>query len=299
MLAVQDTDLSWLAAKFTTQEQAAEERIWAPRHPIRLDRLDIAWCRRPTTAALTSADAEASATRPLRPDGSRYPDYRSALAALEQHPLPSDLLGRRLLEVELLAPKPRLEFGPADLSESLGLDEALAHELAAARDRHGEHPQLAKLPLRRRLTRSSLLIGRRAVPAITAVILDDDGLRATAATSGMFVVRTDADRDGDDLGLQDAITVLLRRPVRAEHIALLGIVVDHLRARPHLVLALRLATGDRGAGPSRTQAEAGTTPPYLKRAVDLAARNVNWIHLELDRLPCIHDDNYSNRRSPE
>lgn len=290
VLAVQDTDLSWLATKFTAKEQAAEERIWAPRLPIRLDRLDIAWCRRPSTAALTSADAEASATRPLRSDGSRYPDYRSALAALEQHPLPSDLLGQRLLEVELLAPKPRLEFGAADLSESLGLDEALAHELAAARDRHGEHTQLANLPLRQRLARSPLLAARRAVPAVTAVIVDDDGpRRATAATSGILVARIDADRDGGDLGLLGAISMLLRRPVRTKHIALLGIVVDHLRARPHLVLALRLAARGRGASPSSTQAGAETTPPYLQRAVDLAARNVEWLHSELDHLPRMHD----------
>jgi len=56
---------------------------WIPAQPLGLDEVRLTWAEHPPAAAVTGTEPASAHVRPLRADGSRYPGYADAIAALD------------------------------------------------------------------------------------------------------------------------------------------------------------------------------------------------------------------------
>ncbi len=211
--------------------------------PVPLSDLDLGWRASGPHPAVTSASVEAFGTRPWRADGSRFPDYGAALRALAPDGHPGEAhVGYRLLEADLGGPAPFLDFTMANQLEVVGLDEALAHEFAAAWARAGHRaPGGADMPLRTRVSRGPLLTTRAAIPSLVIAELPARGpwsRPVQVLTAPLFSPADGAeDNLAADFSLAGAVARRLGREVHPARIVLLGVDVEPLRLSPRLLLA--------------------------------------------------------------
>ena len=114
---------------------------WLPTEPIPLDAIDLEFTPDTPFTGLTGTDPLAASVCPVRLDGSRYPSYSAAMAALAAPAVFEDRSTYRLLAADLAGPRGRLVFGRGSYFDGADLGEAVAHEYAAAR-RTGSHTPL-------------------------------------------------------------------------------------------------------------------------------------------------------------
>ena len=74
---------------------------WIPAQPLGLDKVTLTWSEHPPSAPVTGAGAASAHVRPLRADGSRYPGYADAIAALDPPALFDNRPSYRLLAAHL------------------------------------------------------------------------------------------------------------------------------------------------------------------------------------------------------
>lgn len=108
--------------------------------------------------------------RPLRPDGERYASYADAVAALDPPELLENRPCYRLLEARLTG-APGLRFGGISYFAGMDLGHGVAHELAAAWERHGGAVRMAGLPLRALAGDPCALAHRPGLAAVTTLTL--------------------------------------------------------------------------------------------------------------------------------
>src|SRR5215471_13654611 len=106
---------------------------WIPARPLGLDEVMLAWAEHPPAAAVTGAEPASAHLRPRRADGSRYPGYADAIAALDPPALLDNRPSYRLLAADLTGGAGRMDLSLGRYFDGVNTGEALAHEFAAAR----------------------------------------------------------------------------------------------------------------------------------------------------------------------
>src|SRR5689334_4459421 len=187
---------------------------WLPPAPLGLDDLPVTWDGGPPddrggpVPPASRYDAASAQVRPLRPDGRRYASYTDAVAALDRPALFENRPCYRLLDARLAAPA-GLRVGKTSYFEGIDLGHAVAHELAAAWQRHGDAVRMTDLPLRALAGDPCALARRPAVVAITTLTL-----RRDAAGGASFVLHwRDPARVNHGGGLYQVMPVGLFQPV--------------------------------------------------------------------------------------
>src|SRR4029078_8481691 len=88
--------------------------------------------RPPPCPAVAAAEPESARVRPLRADGSRYPGYADAIAALDPPALFDNRTSYRLLAPRLAGGAGRMDLSLGRYFDGVNVNEALAHEFAGA-----------------------------------------------------------------------------------------------------------------------------------------------------------------------
>ena len=161
---------------------------WIPAQPLGLDEVGLAWAGHPPAAAVTGAEPASAHVRPLRADGSRYPGYADAIAALDPPAVFDNRPSYRLLAAGLTAGTGRLELSLGRYFDGVNVNEALAHELAdAGPTAHGPAAHgpaaVGSLPFRELAGDPCDLSRRSAMCAITTLTL-----RRAAAGDASFLL---------------------------------------------------------------------------------------------------------------
>jgi hypothetical protein len=155
---------------------------WIPPRPLGLDEVKLAWAEHPPTAAVTGAEPASAHVRPRRADGSRYPGYAAAIAALDPPASFDNRPSYRLLAAGFTGGAARMDLSLGRYFDGVNTGEALAHEFAAARpDAPG--PAAGSLPFRALIDDPRDLSRRSAMCAITTLTL-----RRTAAGDASFLL---------------------------------------------------------------------------------------------------------------
>ncbi len=143
---------------------------WLPGEPVGLDRAELAWRGQVRPPAVTGAGAESLAVRPLAAAGERFSSYAAALGSLDRPALFEDRFLYRLLGADLSSPgSARLELAGGRYFSTISVNEAVAHELAAALISGDGVPDLDELPLRSAVGDPRDLTRRPAGVAITTL----------------------------------------------------------------------------------------------------------------------------------
>jgi hypothetical protein len=198
---------------------------WVPAEPLRLDGLALHWDDAGPDrdgdpgnrdGAGTRRYAEASrGVRPVRPDGERYGSYTEAVAALDRPELFENRPCYRLLDARLTTPA-GLRLGETSYFAGIDLGHAVAHELAAARERAGDAVRMADLPLRSLAGDPCALPRREALIAVTTLTL-----RRDSAGAASFVLHwRDPAKVNHGGGLYQVMPVGLFQPVTSAAAAL-------------------------------------------------------------------------------
>jgi hypothetical protein len=193
---------------------------WLPGAPLALDDLPVTWDGGPQDGdgqapPTERHDGVSAQVRPLRPDGGRYPSYTDAVAALDRPALFENRPCYRLLEARLTAP-PGLRIGQTSYFEGIDLGHAVAHELAAWWQRHGNAVRMTDLPLRAVAGDPCALARRPALVAVTTLTL-----RRDAAGGASFILHwRDPAKVNHGGGLYQVMPVGLFQPVTAAAAAL-------------------------------------------------------------------------------
>jgi hypothetical protein len=156
---------------------------WIPRQPLGLDEVKLVWAGHPPAPALSGADPASAHVRPLRADGTRYPVYTDALAALDPPALFDNRPCYRLLAARLAPGASRMDLALGRYFDGVDIGEALAHELAAALAGDPGQVTASRLPLRELIGDPCDLSRRSAMCAITTVTL-----RRTASGDASFLL---------------------------------------------------------------------------------------------------------------
>lgn len=144
---------------------------WVPDEPIPLGDIKLSWVGGPQRVAVTGAEPEAFATRPLRVPGSAYDRYTSAIRYLDPPMLFENRPSYRFLGLNWADSRGQMTFGLANYFDKLDISEAIGHETAAAAMWSTGGMRWEDLPLRS-LIDDPFDFGRRAlVPAITTLVL--------------------------------------------------------------------------------------------------------------------------------
>jgi hypothetical protein len=155
---------------------------WIPSQPLGLDEVKLAWAEHPPAAAVTGAEPASAHVRPLRADGSRYPGYADAIAALDPPALFGNRPSYRLVAASLLGGTGQMDLSLGWYFDGVNTGEALAHELAGAwPDAPGPAP--GSLPFRELISDPCDLSRRSATCAITTLTL-----RRTASGDASFLL---------------------------------------------------------------------------------------------------------------
>jgi hypothetical protein len=143
---------------------------WIPAEPLDLDQISLAWADTAPPAAGTSGPASA-AVRPLQAPGRRYASYAAALAAIERPRLLANRVTYRLLSASLAGRAPCLSLTSGRYFDWVNGGEAIAHELAQARQHNPEPLSPERLPLRAILGDPCDPHRRSALTAVTTLTL--------------------------------------------------------------------------------------------------------------------------------
>ena len=156
---------------------------WIPARPLGLDEVSLTWAGQPPVAAVTGAEPASALVRPLRADGSRYPGYADAIAALDPPELFENRPSYRILAAGLTDGAGQLDLSLGRYFDGVNVGEALAHEFAAAWPDPPGPPATGSLPFRELIGDPCDLSRRSAMSAITTLTL-----RRTAAGDASFLL---------------------------------------------------------------------------------------------------------------
>jgi len=165
----------------TTALMCREE--WIPPRPLDLAEVRLNWAGHPPPPAVSGTDPASAHVRPLRADGTRYPAYTDALAALDPPALFDNRPCYRLLAARLAPGACHLDLAPGRYFEGVNIGEALAHELSAAPDGDPGWVTAPRLPFRDFIGDPCDLARRSAMCAITTLTL-----RRTASGDASFLL---------------------------------------------------------------------------------------------------------------
>jgi hypothetical protein len=144
---------------------------WIPPQPLDLDEVKLNWAGRPPAPAVSGAEPASAHVRPLRADGTRYPVYSDALAALDPPALFDNRPCYRLLAARLAPGASHMDLARGRYFEGVNIGEALAHELSAALDAAPGRAAALRLPFRDFIGEPCDLARRSAMCAITTLTL--------------------------------------------------------------------------------------------------------------------------------
>ena len=144
---------------------------WIPAQPLGLGEVKLAWAGHPPPAAVTGAEPASAHVRPLRADGSRYPGYADAIAALDPPALFDNRPSYRLLAARLTGRAGRMDLSLGRYFDGVNVGEALAHEFAGARPDAPGPAAAGSLPFRELAGDPCDLSRRSAMCAITTLTL--------------------------------------------------------------------------------------------------------------------------------
>jgi hypothetical protein len=156
---------------------------WIPSQPLGLGEMKLAWAEHPPPAAVTGAEPASARVRPLRADGSRYPGYADAIAALDPPALFDNRPSYRLLAARLAGGAGRMDLSLGRYFDGVNVNEALAHEFAGAWPDAPGPAAAGGLPFRELAGDPCDLSRRSAMCAITTLTL-----RRTAAGDASFLL---------------------------------------------------------------------------------------------------------------
>ena len=156
---------------------------WIPSRPLGLGEMKLAWAGHPPPAAVTGAEPASARVRPLRADGSRYPGYADAIAALDPPALFDNRPSYRLLAARLAGGAGRMDLSLGRYFDGVNVNEALAHEFAGAGPDAPGPAAADRLPFRELAGDPCDLSRRSAMCAITTLTL-----RRTAAGDASFLL---------------------------------------------------------------------------------------------------------------
>ena len=156
---------------------------WIPARPLGLDEVKLTWAGHSPAAAVTGAEPASAHVRPLRADGSRYPGYADAIAALDPPALFDNRPSYRLLAARLAGGARRMDLSLGRYFDGVNAGEALAHEFAAAGPDVPGPAAAGSLPFRELAGDPCDLPRRSAMCAITTLTL-----RRTAAGDASFLL---------------------------------------------------------------------------------------------------------------
>jgi hypothetical protein len=103
---------------------------WMPSEPVPLDQVSLRLDVDRPPSGLTGSDASSEAVRPFRADGTRYPSYSAAVAALAAPSVFENRSTYRLLDADLAGARPYLVFGRGSYFDGTDTGEAVGHEYA-------------------------------------------------------------------------------------------------------------------------------------------------------------------------
>jgi hypothetical protein len=106
---------------------------WLPVEPIPLDRIELGFAPGSRFTGLMGTERVTECVRPLRPDGSRYSSYSTAIRELAPPAVFENRGTYRLLHADLAGPRPHLTFGRGSYFDGIDTGEAVAHEYASRR----------------------------------------------------------------------------------------------------------------------------------------------------------------------
>ncbi len=151
---------------------------WVPARPLPLSDIRLDWRDDAAGVVVTGSEPEAAPVLPLRAPGHRYPRYTSAVRYLDRPALFENRPSYRLLDLDLTAATPFMQFGLGTYFDKLDLGAAVAHEFAHAHQAMaGAPPQWSDLPLRSLVGDPFDLLRRSVMPGIGTLTLRHD--RAT------------------------------------------------------------------------------------------------------------------------
>ena len=156
---------------------------WIPAQPLGLDEVKLAWAAHPAAAAITGAEPASAHVRPLRADGSRYPGYADAIAALDPPALFDNRPSYRLLAASFADETGQMDLSLGRYFDGVNITEALAHELAGAGPDAPGPAAAGRLPFRELIGDPCDLSRRSAMCAIATLTL-----RRTAADDASFLL---------------------------------------------------------------------------------------------------------------
>ena len=181
---------------------------WIPARPLGLDEVRLTWAEHPPAAAFTGAEPASAHVRPLRADGSRYPGYADAIAALDPPALFENRRSYRLLAAGFTDGAGQMDLSLGRYFDGVNVREALAHEFAAAWPDPPGPPAAGGLPFRELIGDPCGLSRRSAMCAITTLTL-----RRTAAGDASFLLHwRDPDKVTHAGGLYQVMPVGIFQP---------------------------------------------------------------------------------------
>src|SRR5215472_3597793 len=156
---------------------------WIPAQPLDLDDVKLSWAGHPPAPAISGAEPASAYVRPSRADGTRYPLYTDALAALDPPALFDNRPCYRLLGARLVPAASHMDLARGRYFDGVNIGEALAHELSAALAADPGPVAAPRLPFRDFIGDPCDLARRSAMCAITTITL-----RRTASGDASFLL---------------------------------------------------------------------------------------------------------------
>lgn len=104
--------------------------LWMPSEPVPLDRIALRLDVDRRFDGLVGTELSSAGVRPVRADGTRYPSYSAAVAALAAPAVFENRGTYRLLEADLAGTEPCLAFGRGSYFDGTDTGDAAAHEYA-------------------------------------------------------------------------------------------------------------------------------------------------------------------------